>query len=125
MMTSTLIPICPRKPYTTLMKFGKAWSRMASLNPRMGQFLTQTRLCKGSTNLCCGSEFSLRCVDNTNNFVLNRSMAQKESHHREVVEDLNTQLSLVRRQHDELTTLSRDQVCVNDVYVLRESQLLL
>ncbi|KAF8965215.1 kinesin domain-containing protein [Flammula alnicola] len=37
------------------------------------------------------------------------SMAQKESHHREVVEDLNAQLSQTRRQLDELTTLSRDQ----------------
>lgn len=39
------------------------------------------------------------------------SMAQKESQHREVVEDLNGQLSQVRRQHDDLTALSRDQVC--------------
>lgn len=37
-------------------------------------------------------------------------MAQKESHHREVVDDLNTQLTTARRQLDELTTLSRDQV---------------
>jgi len=37
-------------------------------------------------------------------------MAQKESHHREVVETLNIQLSQVRRQLDDLTTLSRDQV---------------
>ena len=37
-------------------------------------------------------------------------MAQKESHHREVVEDLNTQLTQTRRQLDELTALSRDQV---------------
>jgi hypothetical protein len=37
-------------------------------------------------------------------------MAQKESHHREVVEDLNAQLTLVRRQHEDLTALSRDQV---------------
>lgn len=39
-----------------------------------------------------------------------RSMAQKESTHREVVEDLDTQLSQVRRQLEDLTTLSRDQV---------------
>ncbi|KAJ7790683.1 hypothetical protein B0H14DRAFT_2242337, partial [Mycena olivaceomarginata] len=38
------------------------------------------------------------------------SMAQKESNHREIVEDLNSQLSQVRRQHDDLTALSRDQV---------------
>ncbi|KAK0482548.1 kinesin domain-containing protein [Armillaria novae-zelandiae] len=37
------------------------------------------------------------------------SMAQKESHHREVVDALNEQLTQLRRQHDELTTLSRDQ----------------
>ena len=37
-------------------------------------------------------------------------MAQKESTHREVVEDLNAQLSQVRRQLEDLTTLSRDQV---------------
>ncbi|KAG7448233.1 kinesin-3 [Guyanagaster necrorhizus] len=37
------------------------------------------------------------------------SMAQKESHHREVVDTLNEQLAQLRRQHDELTTLSRDQ----------------
>ena len=39
-----------------------------------------------------------------------RSMAQKESQHREVVDDLNRQLALTRRQLDDLTTLSRDQV---------------
>ncbi|KAF7311304.1 Kinesin-domain-containing protein [Mycena kentingensis (nom. inval.)] len=37
------------------------------------------------------------------------SMAQKESQHREVVEDLSSQLAHVRRQHDDLTALSRDQ----------------
>ncbi|KAG6851283.1 hypothetical protein H0H93_011719 [Arthromyces matolae] len=37
------------------------------------------------------------------------SMAQKESHHREVVDSLTTQLSQVQRQLDDLTTLSRDQ----------------
>ncbi|KAG5723997.1 Kinesin-like protein KIF27 [Termitomyces sp. T112] len=37
------------------------------------------------------------------------SMAQKESHHREVVDSLNNQLSQVQRQLDDLTTLSRDQ----------------
>jgi hypothetical protein len=37
-------------------------------------------------------------------------MAQKESYHREVVDDLNAELSQVRRQLDDLTTLSRDQV---------------
>lgn len=40
------------------------------------------------------------------------SMAQKESEHREEVDEINDQLSQVRRQHDDLTTLSRDQACV-------------
>jgi hypothetical protein len=40
-------------------------------------------------------------------------MAQKESHHREVVDTLNEQLSQVRKQYDELTALSRDQVSSN------------
>ena len=40
-------------------------------------------------------------------------MAQKESHHKEVVDDLTSQLSQVRKQHEELQVLSRDQVrCV-------------
>lgn len=43
-------------------------------------------------------------------------MAQKESHHREVVEDLNTQLTQTRRQVDELTALSRDQV-MSSIYL--------
>ena len=42
----------------------------------------------------------------------NSSMAQKESQHREVVDELTTQLSQVQRQHDDLTALSRDQVCL-------------
>lgn len=37
-------------------------------------------------------------------------MAQKESHHRETVEALNEELRLLRRQHDELTALSTNQV---------------
>ena len=37
-------------------------------------------------------------------------MAQKESSHQETVAKLNAELSQVRRQHDELTVLSRDQV---------------
>jgi len=37
-------------------------------------------------------------------------MAQKESQHREIVDSLNEQLSQVRKQHEELTALSRDQV---------------
>lgn len=42
-----------------------------------------------------------------------RSMAQKESSHREIVDNLNTELAQVRRQHEELTVLARDQVCLH------------
>ena len=38
-------------------------------------------------------------------------MAQKESQHNEVVGSLNDQLAQIRRAHDGLVTLSRDQVC--------------
>lgn len=37
-------------------------------------------------------------------------MAQKESQHREAVEALNEELLQLRRQHDELTVLSNNQV---------------
>lgn len=37
-------------------------------------------------------------------------MAQKEATHREIVDELNDELSTVRRQHDDLLKLSRDQV---------------
>jgi hypothetical protein len=37
-------------------------------------------------------------------------MAQKESQHKEIVDSLNGQLTQIRRAHDELSTLSRDQV---------------
>ena len=37
-------------------------------------------------------------------------MAQKESLHREAVEALNEELHQLRRQHDELTVLSNNQV---------------
>ncbi|KAJ7149338.1 kinesin [Mycena filopes] len=56
-----------------------------------------------------GSAFSEQdeSLERLNELML--SMAQKESHHREVVEDLRSQLTQVRRQHDDLTALSRDQ----------------
>lgn len=41
---------------------------------------------------------------------LMRAMAKKESAHREAVDELQEQLDSLRRQHDELTVLSRDQV---------------
>ncbi|KAI0345257.1 kinesin-domain-containing protein [Trametopsis cervina] len=40
---------------------------------------------------------------------LMRSMAQKEEAHREAVDKLHAELGQVRRHHDELTVLSRDQ----------------
>ncbi|KAJ8482105.1 hypothetical protein ONZ45_g15070 [Pleurotus djamor] len=46
-------------------------------------------------------------LDRLNELML--SMAQKESYHREVVDELNDELSQVKRQLDDLTTLSRDQ----------------
>ncbi|KAK7040891.1 hypothetical protein VNI00_009487 [Paramarasmius palmivorus] len=59
-------------------------------------------------------------LDRLNELML--AMAQKESHHREVVDDLNGQLAQVRRQFDELTTLSRDQALnmATEVEALKE-----
>ncbi|KAF7322353.1 Kinesin domain-containing protein [Mycena chlorophos] len=58
-----------------------------------------------------GSTFSEQdeSLERLNELML--SMAQKESHHREVVDELTTQLTQIRRQHDDLTALSRDQAC--------------
>ncbi|KAI0078121.1 kinesin-domain-containing protein [Panus rudis PR-1116 ss-1] len=42
---------------------------------------------------------------------LMRSMAQKESSHQEIVNGLESELSQVKRQLEELNVLSRDQVC--------------
>ncbi|KAF8891180.1 hypothetical protein BD779DRAFT_1661654 [Infundibulicybe gibba] len=46
-------------------------------------------------------------LDRLNELML--SMAQKESQHREIVDGLDSQLTQVRRQLDDLTALSRDQ----------------
>ena len=46
-----------------------------------------------------------------------RGRTDQESHHREVVEDLNTQLTQARRQLDEFTALSRDQVMSLFAYI--------
>ncbi|CAE6447398.1 unnamed protein product [Rhizoctonia solani] len=40
---------------------------------------------------------------------LMRSMAKKESQHRELVDGLNSELEKLKKQHEDLTTLSRDQ----------------
>jgi hypothetical protein len=42
--------------------------------------------------------------------LFSRAMAQKESQHREAIEVLNEELRQLRRQHDELTALSSNQV---------------
>ena len=49
-------------------------------------------------------------MPNTLSYWSFRSMAQKESQHKELVDTLNEQLVQVRRAHDELVILSRDQV---------------
>ncbi|KAF8517592.1 kinesin-domain-containing protein [Hysterangium stoloniferum] len=46
-------------------------------------------------------------LDRLNELML--SMAQKESQHREAVDKLNSELNQIRRQHDDLSALSRDQ----------------
>lgn len=55
---------------------------------------------------------------------LMRSMASKESVHRETVERLEGQLAALQKQHDELAVLSRDQVlnASNEVDRLREEK---
>jgi hypothetical protein len=54
---------------------------------------------------------------------LMRSMARKESAHKELVEDLEDQLASLRKAHDELTTLSRQQVInmSKEIELLRNS----
>ena len=48
-------------------------------------------------------------------FGLHSSMAQKESSHKDVVDDLTDQLAQVRKQHEDLQVLSRDQVRPGDL----------
>ena len=38
-------------------------------------------------------------------------MAQKESQHVAIVDHLNEELGALRKQHEDLTIASRDQVC--------------
>ena len=53
-------------------------------------------------------------------------MAQKESSHLEVITQLETELTQVRRQYDELKVLSRNQVCIkNLLYELYSDELAL
>ncbi|BGO89455.1 hypothetical protein NBRC10512v2_001413 [Rhodotorula toruloides] len=55
---------------------------------------------------------------------LMRSMAHKESVHRETVEQLQSQLEALQKQHDELAVLSRDQIlnASNEVDRMREEK---
>jgi len=48
---------------------------------------------------------------------LRRSMAQKESQHKEQVDGLSDELNKLRRQHDEVSLLARDQVRGDFLYV--------
>ncbi|KIJ44279.1 hypothetical protein M422DRAFT_168492, partial [Sphaerobolus stellatus SS14] len=60
-------------------------------------------------------------LDRLNELML--SMAQKESQHREIVEKLNAELNQIRRQHDELNALSRDQLKYTETSTELENQL--
>ncbi|KAI0703557.1 kinesin [Cytidiella melzeri] len=74
------------------------------LSPRtMGQFQELRHTLDGMPSPADPDESLLRLNE------LMRSMAQKESSHREAIDKLNGELNQVRRQHDELTVLSRDQ----------------
>lgn len=66
--------------------------------------LSSAPLAEAGSPLPVDKENSARLDD------LMRSMAKKESGHREAVDLLEDQLSTLRRQHDDLTVLSRDQV---------------
>ena len=66
----------------------------------------------------CGKVFSLWFIIDTFLSLLHSSMAQKESHHREVVDDLNDQLTRVRKDLDDLTMLSRDQVSLSPSHLI-------
>ncbi|KAJ6531244.1 hypothetical protein B0H19DRAFT_966715 [Mycena capillaripes] len=80
--------------------------RSMSHEPPLGAATTDTDL---ESDVNGSSVFSDQdeSLERLNELML--SMAQKESNHREVVEDLKGQLAQVRRQHDDLTALSRDQ----------------
>ena len=66
----------------------------------------------------------MRCVwiRSSRPFILThlcRSMAQKESQHKEQVDGLSDELTKLRRQHDDLSVLARDQVRGDILYVGR------
>jgi hypothetical protein len=56
----------------------------------------------------CGMPLHHSCPTTTHQ--TSSAMAQKESQHRETVEALNEELRMLRRQYDELTALSSNQV---------------
>lgn len=62
-----------------------------------------------STSSCCEHPLSL-ILGHRYLVTPSRAMAQKESQHNELVSSLTDQLTQVRRAHDGLVTLSRDQV---------------
>lgn len=82
---------------------------------RLVRRILKTSRWKDLTSSCC--MYSYNTIRDKLTLPLSaRSMAQKESYHREVVDDLNIQLSQTRRHLDELTTLSRDQV-ISSIYL--------
>ncbi|KAF8584073.1 kinesin [Ramaria rubella] len=85
-------------------------SNLKDLSPKtLKQFKTLRRLSRRLSlqKATEPPEDTSETLDRLNELML--SMAQKESHHREVVDSLNSELSQIRRQHDELSALSRDQ----------------
>ncbi|PPQ98823.1 hypothetical protein CVT24_003377 [Panaeolus cyanescens] len=84
-----------------------------TLSPKtLHQFDSIRKTMENGTGAVNGSESASSFSDDESLERLNElmlSMAQKESQHREVVDDLKSQLSQTRRQLDDLTALSRDQ----------------
>lgn len=65
---------------------------------------------KADLNLDDGADYPIDAASSHRLDEIMRSMAKKESGHREVIERLEDQLVTIKRQHEELTILSRDQV---------------
>ena len=84
-----------------------------NLSPRTRAAFDAIKADFASTGLGLGSFNSTDSDETTNANRLDdlmRSMAKKESTHREAMSELEDKLSTLQRQHDELTMLSRDQV---------------
>ncbi|KAK0217976.1 hypothetical protein IW262DRAFT_1463289 [Armillaria fumosa] len=82
----------------------QTWLSMENVNSYFIVDLPDSESERNDSSVISESDESL---EHLNELML--SMAQKESHHREVVDAWNEQLTQLRRQHDELMTLSRDQ----------------